>query len=143
MNDEHAQDLPNSQRLYTRRPEVEAAVQRLLSLRAPQREREVLMLCNAISPGHRYPPGLLEVLVWAVRHGCRRISRAHDEAAARIYAASGVFLRSKVRKFAYTNVEAERIVEETLASLMEHLLSDDAEDIVLGMSVSTMLELPV
>ncbi len=127
MNDEHAQDIPSSQRLYTRRPEVEATVQRLLSLRPPQREREVLMLCNAISPGHRYPPGLLEVLVWAVRHGCRRISRAHDEAAARIYAASGVFLRSKVRKFAYTNVEAERIVEETLASLMEHLLSDDAK----------------
>ena len=126
MNDEHAQNTHSSQRTYPRRPEVEAKVRDLLALRPAQREREVLMLCTSIAPGHRYPPGMLEVLVWAVRHGCRRVSKAHDEAAARIYAASGVFLRAKVRKFAYTNVEAERIVEETLTSLMQHLLTDDS-----------------
>jgi len=126
MNDEHAQNTQRSSRTYTRRPEVEEKVRYLLSLRPAQREREVLMLCSSITPGHRYPAGLLEVLVWSVRHGCRRVSKAHDEAAARIYAASGVFLRSKVRKFAYTNVEAERIVEETLTSLMQHLLTDES-----------------
>lgn len=126
MNDEHAQNTQSSQRTYTRRPEVEAKVRDLLALRPAQREREVMMLCSSIAPGHRYPPGILEVLVWAVRHGCRRVSKAHDEAAAHIYAASGVFLRAKVRKFAYTNVEAERIVEETLTSLMQHLLTDDS-----------------
>lgn len=126
MNDEHAQNTQSSQRTYTRRPEVEARVRDLLALRPAQREREVLMLCSSITPGQRYPPGMLEVLVWAVRHGCRRVSKAHDEAAARIYAVSGVFLRAKVRKFAYTTVEAERIVEETLTSLMQHLLSDDS-----------------
>lgn len=127
MNDEELHKAQESQRTYSRRPEVESKVRYLLSLRPAQREREVLMLCGTVVPGHKYPPGILEVLVWAVRHGCRRVSKAHDEAASRIYAISGVFLRAKVRKFAYTNVEAERIVEETLTSLMEHLLSDDAK----------------
>lgn len=127
MNEEHAQNAPFSPRAYTRRPEVEARVQDLLSMRPAQRERQILMLCASIAPGQRYPPGILEVLVWAVRHGCRRVSKARDEAAARIYAVSGVFLRAKVRKFSYTNVEAERIVEETLTSLMQHLISDDSK----------------
>lgn len=126
MNDEHAQNTQSNQRTYTRRPEVEAKVRQLHGLRPAQREREVLMLCSSIAPGQRYPPGMLEVLVWAVRHGCRRVSKAHDAAAARIYAASGLFLRAKVRKFSYSSVEAERIVEETLTSLMQHLLSDDS-----------------
>lgn len=126
MNDEHEQHPHERQRTYSRRPEVEAKVQSLLSMRPAERERAVLMLCSTIAPGQRYPAGLLEVLVWAVRHGCRRVSKAHDEAAARIYAASSMFLRSKVRKFAYSNVEAEKIVEETLTSMMEHLLADDA-----------------
>jgi len=127
MNDEQAQHMLEGQRTYSRRPEVEAKVQSLLSMRPAERERAVLMLCSSIAPGQRYPAGLLEVLVWAVRHGCRRVSKAHDEAAARIYAASGMFLRSKVRKFAYSNVEAEKIVEETLTSMMEHLLETDSK----------------
>lgn len=127
MNDVQAQHTDGTQRTYSRRPEVETKVQSLLTMRPAEREREVLMLCSSIAPGQRYPPGLLEVLVWAVRHGCRRVSKAHDEAAARIYVAAGMFLRAKVRKFAYSNVEAERIVEETLTSMMEHLLDEDSK----------------
>jgi DNA-directed RNA polymerase specialized sigma24 family protein len=127
MNDQLAQHPHDSQRAYTRRPDVEDKVRSLAALRPAQREREILMLCSSIAPGQRYPAGILEVLVWAVRHGCRRVSKAHDEAAARLYAVSNLVLRGKVRKFGYSTVESERIVEETLTSVLEHLLLEDSK----------------
>ncbi len=127
MNDQLAQHPPDSQRTYTRRPDVEERVRQLAALRPAEREREILMLCASIAPGQRYPAGILEVLVWAVRHGCRRVSKAHDEAAARLYAVSNLVLRAKVRKFGYSNVESERIVEETLTAVMEHLMLQDSK----------------
>jgi DNA-directed RNA polymerase specialized sigma24 family protein len=127
MNDELAQHPNDGKRTYTRRPDVEDRVRQLAALRPAEREREILMLCQSISPGQHYPAGVLEVLVWAVRHGCRRISKAHDEAAARLYAVSNLVLRAKVRRFGYSNIESERIVEETLTAVMEHLLVEDAK----------------
>jgi DNA-directed RNA polymerase specialized sigma24 family protein len=125
MNDNEQKDAKTNARIYTRRVEVEEKVRQLQTLRPSEREREVLLMCSTIAPGNTYPPGMLEVLVWAARHGCRRVSRSRDEALARIYAVADIFLRSKVRKFGYSNVEAERIVEETLTSMMEHLLTQD------------------
>lgn len=126
MNERNEHDTSSKPRTYARRLEVEAQVRRLLAMRPKEREREVLMLCSQIYPGKTYPPGTLEVLVWAIRHGCRRISKAYDEALARIYAASYTFIKGKVKKFGYSNVEAERIIEETVTSMMEQLLDGDS-----------------
>ena len=123
---EHIQSDPNSDpSLPTecrREPHVEQDVQRLAKMSVHSREREVMRLSLTIHPSstNKAAP---ELLVWAIRHGCRQVSHARDEAAARLHAWVLIVVHSMVVRFGYTATENERIVGETSTAVLKHILA--------------------